>query len=213
METPSINANLDRQCYCDRLGIGADPHHVATCPARPLHIPCPIPPSVTFHVTLGECACGEAEVLAECDLGCPARPISVSCSILGKTWEESYPVTFEHGDGGGPDAAIPGLVASRWALVKALVLGKPQPDVMEMVGRWHISDLFKQRDAVFAALCKMAQAEDAALVAQQAVDEAFPFQRFCLSPTADHRREPHPSRERLRAYVSHLIEQVGVLGT
>jgi hypothetical protein len=41
------------------------------------------------------------------------------------------------------------------------------------------------------------------------VDEAFPFGRYRKSE-ADHRTFP-PSRERLAAFLEHLIEQVGAL--
>lgn len=33
---------LSPGCYCERLGIDADPHHVPNCPARPIHVTCSI---------------------------------------------------------------------------------------------------------------------------------------------------------------------------
>jgi hypothetical protein len=144
--------------------------------------------------------------------------VKVSCSISGKTWEESevfdcavrvkFPSPYE-----ASLASATAACRARWALVKALVLGNTftltarfPSDAVDTIHRLHM-----QRDAVYVALCKMARAEEAALVAQQDVDEAFPFQRFYLSPAADHRRSPRPSWERFRAFVDYLVEQVSVL--
>jgi hypothetical protein len=66
------------------------------CPGKPILIPCPIPPRVEFKVVLGECIDAGRRPVSPIPracapdgrghhVRCPARPISVSCSISGKT--------------------------------------------------------------------------------------------------------------------------------
>jgi hypothetical protein len=38
----TLTVVLSPGCYCERLGIGADPHHVPNCPARPIRVSCSI---------------------------------------------------------------------------------------------------------------------------------------------------------------------------
>lgn len=185
-------------------------HGAAGCPAAPVLIPCPIPRSVTFSVALGECvgesgACRVRPGEPHHSLSaCPARPIRVSCSISGKTWEESAVVDADFADGRSGSPAL-ALCDDRWALVKALVLGMYPTCGNEEVPR----TLVKQRDAVFAALADMVRAEQDARNAQQRVDDAFPFARYRRNDP-DHRSE-RPSIGRLAAYVEYLIEQIGTL--
>lgn len=228
--TPSINVNLTpcnhwkMMPHATRDGSLAS--HNPEC--TPRLILCPLEPfrSVTFSVVLGECRNPCLSVAHYPDWqhasNCAARPLRVSCSISGKTWEESevedvephYSEPAQRNDAWkamllsvGADTPHLRAARHRWALVKALVLGHAQPDVMELVGRWNIADAYTQRDAVYAALTDMARHEEAALVAQKNADDAFPFDRYRKSD-ADHRRFA-PSRERLAAFVAYVVEQVG----
>lgn len=211
METPTINVNI-AVCHC-----GPDPH--CTHHNKPLHLPCPIPRSVTF-VVLGKCACATTPgpMLLPRTVGlveeahgrdCPARPVKVSCSISGATWEESHISAWETEDGIGLNTTEEARAADeRWALVKALVL--EQDEEWRKDPRSEGWNLQPQRDAVYAALADMARAEEAALKAQKMADDAFSSARYAKVGDSDHRAAP-PSVNRLRRYVEHLIEQVGVL--
>lgn len=225
---PTININL-KPCECaNHKSFGL--RHWEHCPGTPIHVPCPIPRSVTFAVRLGECECGAARLrthskgsvlgpLLPCSAACPARPIRVYCGISGKTWEESEVKDVEV----RPRETLvmvstydmPLILAAcrdRWALVKALVTG--QWPTVSAIGTLSaaIPALQAQRDAVFAAICEMARAEETAWKAQLVIVGAVPTLRPAPGmhhPTGDENR---PSASWLAAYVGRLIEQVGVLG-
>lgn len=215
--TASINVNLKR-CDCSRPTDGFQRVHLPTCASTPVLIPCPIRRSVTFGVRIGECAV-DGHHLGGCyritnthgqksDVihitGCPAKPIRVSCSISGKTWEESEVFDMES-PSGHPD--ILRLCYERWALVKALVTGQ-RHDLTIRFKTW--CDLVDQRDAVFSALADMARAEVAALEAQARVMGAAGWKGIHFADP-QHHDDKRPSASFLARYVERLIEQVGVL--
>lgn len=225
MNTPTLNVNL-APCRCglaDRAPTYPPTPHQDHCPAKPIPIPCHIPRSVTFTVVLGECACfkrnyvdSDSARLGHSD-GCPARPIRVACSIGGKTWEDSHVEDCEASNGGWAcictgagrgehSAPCHGMAASeRWALVKALVLGRHDVDSTDedILRAW--DRLFAQRDAVYAALADMARAEQMIQRSEQECAKHLPR-------TSVDRIGPSPAGSWLAAYVERLIEQVGVLG-
>lgn len=205
-------SDIDEQW--SQLISGEGARHHESCPkSAPVLIACPIPRSVTFTVRLGECSC-RASMLAGAKVQhrdyCPARPIRVSCSISGKTWEESEVMDVD----GPVEQTIPipyvtRLCRERWALVKALVLGLPRTfDTAQWTPT--VSPFFEQRDAVYAALSDMALAEDAAFKAQDHIHSAI-HDPLPLEPYHNELPEDRPSARMLERYVAHLIEQVGVL--
>lgn len=237
MSTVNVNLTL-----CDCTGNDWKPRplgstHADDCSGVPLLIPCPIPPSVTFQVALGEClkACtantsGRGWVLGPRSdtshfapghvYGCPGRPVRVSCSISGRTWEASEVMPYIERPGSAvvtwgskaEQALALGLCRSRWSLVKALVLGMPHHSFIDLMTGPMALDLLAERDAVFAALAKMARAEEAAAASQRAVIDSFPAVRL-RSPTHLEPLHERPSADLLESYVEHLIEQVGNLNT
>lgn len=208
-----INVNLE-QCPCQsepNPKLRCEPEE---CAAKPALIPCPLPRTVEFRVALGECKCttGGLDGLPH-DSDCPARPISVACTIGCETWEGSEVVDAERADGPGqPNFSEPdhmravALCSDRWALVKTLTTGE----------EWDVKratlPLFRQRDAVFAALCDMAQADDDTAKASAAVGALLGPDTW---PWGDRTRETAgmeaPSARALAAYVKHLIASVGSL--
>lgn len=207
--TPTINVNLkpcDSGCQTQRPGSKCYAH----CAAAPVLIPCPLPRSVNFEVRLGGCYLAGSPLKCTLDaeehrVGCPARPVKISCSIAGETWEGSKPITFTMPDDSEAPTAVADACRERWALVRALVLGQsPAP----IVGLANVT-LLSQRDEVFAALCDMARAEEASWRAACAM---LPVVKFTSSDMQVH--DPSgdaPSRHWLMAYVEHLIDQVGDL--
>lgn len=100
---------------------------------------------------------------------------------------------------------------SRWALVKALVLGhtytlaaRSHPDVVDVIHRLHM-----QRDAVYTALHKIAMAEEALSGNANAVLKMC--ERKERRPNRDD-DDASPCANLFRVYLGHLIEQVGLLG-
>jgi hypothetical protein len=212
----------------------------AICAAAPLLIPLPIDNwrSVTFTVALGACPThphdtGPCEPMPSEPHRCvygehPLRTIKVSCSISGKTWEESEvsEASVVEMDSIGrildaQDNGVTGLAASlvaacraRWALVKALVLGQVAVMGDEATAR-EVVRVTHQRNAVYAALAKMARCEREYWDAAKAVYVAFPQAHVSsdmqvVDPGDDD--GDAPSARWLAAYVEHLIEQIGVLG-
>jgi hypothetical protein len=194
----TINVNL---AYNPR-----DPHN----DEAQILIPCPIRRSVTFSVALGDCYLSGSSL--KCSLGdgahrigCPARPVRVSCSISGKTWEESSISFVERADGeciGPMFDRVDTICRARWALVKALVLGQTYtlaarfpPAAVDVIHRLHI-----QRDAVFAALTDMARGQAIYATGNERLPEVCR-----LFYRGD------PTSEALERYVEYLIEQVGIL--
>lgn len=223
MNTPTINLNL-AACGCglaDRAPTYPPTPHQDHCPAKHVELPCPIPRSVTFQVVLGECVCGghigrgPPAIIDRRSAACPARPISVTCSISGETWARSEVATdtderptLTH------DQRFLAAHAcnSRWALVKALVMGQMfSPENPKHAPERHAAlvRLVAQRDALYAALCKMARHETGLWEGLQEAFEAFPASRELRSRT----REPleAPSAIVLMGYVKRLVEQVGNL--
>lgn len=202
----SINVNLTK-CTCNHPSVKPD-MHFAECPSRPVLIPCRIPRSVTFTVTLGMCDYPrDACRFGHLD-GCRARPIRVACSIGGKTWEESHINDCEvAGEGIGLNTTAEHLIAQeRWALVKALVLRNENAAQLNT----HGLALSKQRDAVFAALADMARMERAYYDAAQAIHKALPG-IYVSSDMQACDPDEAPSARWLSSYVEGLIEQVGVV--
>jgi hypothetical protein len=196
---------------------------------RPVLIPLPLEPfrSVTVSVALGECpswcrlAVNRNEPGGQHSVSCPARPVRVSCSISGKTWEESEVMTDTD--------ARPAMTHeqrflaahachARWALVKALVLNHPVP------ANSHAElALWEQRDAVYAALADMARAEQVHFNASTTLFSALKacdIEHEHVTGPASYAMGWHDpsddaaavnSRAGLAAYVEMLIEQVGTL--
>lgn len=215
---PTLNVNL-KPCTCfRRLADQRPDDHTFPCGAGAVLIPCPIPRSVTFEVRLGQCACnaglrGFRGQLAPHTASCPARPIRVTCSISGKTWEGSDVSECEvHHDGRETSPAdMTRACRERWALVKALVLGV-HPDFERGNYTGPTLPMFRQRDEVYAALADMARAEEAAQQAQVRAMTAFPWAKMKRDWDGDHIRNRRPSEDMLERYVEHLVEQVGILG-
>jgi len=214
MTTPRINVN-PKPCNCGHAAWLAGHHngmvkHSDTCSSATLLLRCPLPRSVTFMVRLGECKQVRCIGSARRDghahaLDCPAHPVAVSCSISGKTWEESAVIEVD-GDYASGAAFLTAQRAcvERWALVKALVLGHGD-------AQWKTEAtvrLVEQRDAVYAALADMARAEEAALAAQRLIATHFLQTRERVHMSNP---EERPSAGYLQAFVERLIEQVGAL--
>lgn len=186
--------------------------------ANPVLIPCQLPRTVEFKVALGECRCREEEEPDEVGgrkttepghfSNCPARPISVTCTIDGDTWEES----FVDGADFQPMEGARRLIDAcddRWALVKALVLGKMPRLTGTEATDLPVIALIEQRDAVFAALCDMARAENGARTAHHAMVKALDVAGAAYSGAAPVYNDV--AARGLAAYVAHLLEQVGAL--
>jgi hypothetical protein len=171
--------------------------------------------SVALMVRLGECSGRCTGMLWQSPpihgAACPARPIRVSCSIFGKTWEESEVADVEKQ---GPINAyqLPtelertlALAASRgrWALVKALVLGHSELSAL-LTGPTACA-MLAQRDAVFAALCEMVRAEEAHAAAWSDALKAMGV-TYGMDPE-------RKSAWVLSDYMKHLVDQVGALDT
>jgi hypothetical protein len=183
-------------------------------------VPCPIPRSVTFSVAPGSCTTG-------CDFGgtrsmhyphCPARPVKVSCSISGKTWEESEVDEQEYLNT-RPLATddlnrLYAACRDRWALVKALVTGFVGDFGALCPGSAAVVSLRNQRDAVFAALAAMARAERAAHAAFLALPMDIRKSSILAKAMGHVATDPLaarlPSVTLLEHYVEHLIERVGI---
>lgn len=230
--TPTLNVNL-RPCTCPVGWPSGGDHWPGAgqpkCDAQPVLISCPLPRTVEMTVRLGECDCGavdankrsarEASLFGmACLPGCPARPIRVTCSIGGETWEGSevsevdWQTRNERGDWNPSPMshrerdAVFGVCRDLWGAVKGLVLGQRAfmtSDVVRALGA--------QRNTEFAALTKLVQAEQAAIAAQAECDAAFPIDNYVKVPAPDHRSEPRPSTVRLAAFAAHLIASVGTL--
>jgi hypothetical protein len=210
---PTINVNLDT---CARFEHCEDGYHDPVCPkSKPVLIPCPIPRTVEFQVTLGECTvCPPNREGVGHFASCAAYPVKVVCSIYGKTWAESEVNDMEchRGTHDAHVCATEGLdvlqvARARWALVKALVLG--HTDLSALLTGPKALELLAQRNAVFAALAGMARAEEAAYTAQAHLAEHLgaTVERFHARTS-----EMRPSAAWSCLYVESLIEQVGILG-
>lgn len=215
MTTPSININLT-QCKSPAHG---HPFHGAYCFANPILIPCPIPRSVTLEIQLEH----EPAVCSACDGSgegqydgtrcrlCRGRgtevrreddinSIRVSCSISGKTWEESWVSDVEVRGIPGRAVQFIGPCGERWGFIKSLMLGHSLTDCPEP-----IHNMRAQRDAVFSALADMARAEETIETAQQSFFGALHGHGKTIVRIA------RPSHSLMETYVEHLIEQVGML--
>jgi hypothetical protein len=209
---PTINVSLKP---CNHAAKGS-PLHAPYCDSAPILIPCPIQRSVTFEVVLGSSDPIEYTSGGEREQWCShqGHRVKVSCSISGKTWEESEVSDSEcarttHDDHVCAKEGLDVLQVcrDRWALVKALVLGKPQEG---LGGALIIApmDLFARRDAVFSALAEMARAEEASKKALSAVISALPEARR-WAPTSSF--TANTAERMLERYVERLIEQVGAM--
>jgi len=219
---PTVNVN-PKPCspLCEDLEDPSGPYrvHASNCRAAPVLIPCPLPPPVSFEVVLGECDC-PAKALPGASVPhrdyCPARPVKVSCSISGKTWEES---AVGEGYTDTPSGSLASLgreldaCRERWALVKALVLvlGKTMSlHWSEMASPGQLSELawglFAQRDTVYTALVDVVQHEDGLF--QRGNDALRAINGHSIMRPAPDARE---SALTLGIYVERLIQQVGAL--
>lgn len=239
---PTINVNLTK-CDCsagllnaarrcgnpapvDPLTCGVD------CNGVPLIIPCSIPRTVEFTVTLPQRCPTHPHDGGTCEplRGEPARcvygehsmptPVTVSCSIRGETWEESDPKDIHHADGGYlVDAQTQQIIRERWALVKALLL-----DTAPAEHPLSTATMLAQRTEVFLALAAMARVEVAdfktSVALFQALKRADPEgSSFGDHPAAyamgwkDPADEDAPlnSHAGLAAYVEILLEQTKAL--
>lgn len=218
ISTPTINVNRYR-CVHERRN------------PDPVPVPCPIPRTTVFWVRLAECTCGGRTLRTGARLPagthaetCPARPVCVTCTIVGNTWPDSEVGDVEvH-----PREALalvstydmPRILAAcraRWALVKALLLGGAMLGSAE---RHDHATLFAQRDAVFAALCRMAQAEEAHRKASEnlftALRNVDPQGKSVTSAGSyalgwQDAGEEDNAAAGLRSYINILLEQVEVL--
>jgi hypothetical protein len=229
----AVNVNL-KPCNCEPMRLGHEKkgrietvvtHHDG-CATSPVLIPCPIPRSVTFEVVLGECRCAgpcsEAFWMntkhtynGQHWSNCPARPVRVTCSVSGKTWEESEVSDAERDDRAleslpprVEDSTLLAASRERWALVKALVTGHGT-SLVPFLTRAQAHALQAHRNTVFAALADVARVEDAAARRQECLNKllrrrpAFVHHgRAVLAASA-------PSASGLAQYVADLIEQVG----
>jgi hypothetical protein len=187
MDTPTINVNLAK-CAC---GCPVFPNtHTADCPGKPVDIPLPLDAvrSVTFTVRLGECS-----TLALCEVRggllqnhapqCPAHPIRVTCSISGKTWEESEVMETKYtpvddvprGADSWAPLRIADICRDRWALVKAL-------------------------------LAEQARLEESLLGAVARTVAVLKSTKFTMTRVSDSER---PSTKALGIFVRDIIQQVG----
>lgn len=219
-DVPTINVNLSTQRCAPWCLYGFRGEHTARCPAGPVPIPLSLEPfrSVVFEVRLGECdkACEQYDGDMRPDdghwTGCRARPIRVACEIGGKTWEESHVMPDSEADGQMATYAQHEACRERWALAKALVLGKSISVSMEFM-KAHGTEIItmrKQRDSVYAVLAEMARAEQTVYDAQERAAKAFDA---AFMPDNFMRFEPwsRASASILERYVERLIEQVAVL--
>jgi hypothetical protein len=222
--TPTINVNLN-PCTCKAAtpyGNAATGTCTGSCPGAAVLIPLSLQffRSITFEVALGECSetCRQYMPNGQHTANCPGRPVRVSCSISGKTWEESEPFDFGDADGHRfvTDTGVE-RVRERWALVKALVLGAKWgtcPRDVDEIAKRHlnlVATLFNQRDALYAELTDLALDEQSAFGSQERAVKAMGEATFM--PDNFHRAEPiaRASASILARYVERLIEQVGVL--
>lgn len=225
----TINVNLT-PCQCP-VSPKSHRHWAERCAAKPVEIPCPITPTVTLTVRLGECTCTMKPgpmllprtvglIEEEHEGGCPAHPIRVTCTIGGDgTWAgsevtdarvldmDSIGLVLDAQERGVMDLAARLVAAcrARWALVKAMVTGKRYV-LAARPGAEKVAPiyrLFEQRDAIFAALAKAHRAEDTLIEALGDYEEAMRGEPVGIYGL---KRESHGALER---YVKRLIEQVG----
>ena len=141
----------------------------------------------------------------------PARPIRVTCSISGKTWQESEIAQAEvpHGHEFSP-ADVLNTCRERWALVKALLGVNPE---WSKQGKWFSEHgrmaIFTQRDAVYAALADMARAEDVLGTKAVLIEESLPEALAADAVLWLDRPYARPSTWLLERFVSQLIQTVG----
>lgn len=199
----AINVNL-KPCDSARMPGWTCPH--THCAAKPIHTPCPIPPSVTLTVRRVECdrRCLERRDWHEDT--CPAHPITVVCSLRGARWDTSEigEVKVHHAAGQETSPAeLLRIAHERWGFLRSLLLGHSMTDCPEQ-----IQNLRPRRDAMFAALADEARAEDAAFRAQ---GRALSELGDPLPPEPFHRELPEdrPSARMLERYVRQLVSQVG----
>lgn len=207
---PVVNVNLAK-CDTPHLCAANAGEHVSVCAARPILIPCPIPSPVTFQVALGwTCDCHDREASTHLPR-CPRTIVSVSCSISGSTWVKSKVAECDAADNLKDEALWTAIrsVEDLWALVKSLVLGASKvsefPEPFRIVPA--VSEMLIQRDAVYAAIAKLARTE-ATLEADLREVMSAVLGRPGGSLAPEHRDSAHY----LQHWLSRLIEQVGVLG-
>jgi hypothetical protein len=191
--------------------------NVAFGATAPVLIPCPIPPSFTAEVWLGECTCFQRNYVGREVLGhnsdCASRPVKVACSIGGDgTWAGSEVVSVSvivdtYKDRPDNFDAHWAACRARWEIVKALVTGERE-GVIPAPLRFArpVARLFTERDTMFAKLAKIRTYEDGlydalgelpgeiAGYAGRPVDARFDFAARALA-----------------SYVASLIASVGTL--
>lgn len=222
---PTINVNR-KPCNCPQAKRLSGLHDI-DCASVPLLIPCDWPTSFTCEVALGKCSpecvryrCASMRLGSQGHIEqCPARPIRVSCSITSSdgTWagtevtDVDNPHDHEGRWGAGAGDSFRAAIAAcneRWALVKALLLGRD--------GEWENDPRSKgwnfryQRDAVFTKICELTRQEEERIQTKQQLHEAcsdlFPQSGVTISAPGD--RE---SATYLSGYVRCLATYVGNL--
>lgn len=215
----TINVNMT-PCDCPPSD-GPGQRHETACGSGPVSIHCPIPRSVTMTVRFGECTAGcesPGSVRALKERGethhawCPGKPIRVSCSIVGDTWEGSEVTEVEDAHrftniGWTAEEHQRILVAcrARWEIVKAVLLKGQVPNVRGFgpAAAEKVFHLCEQRNTVFAALADMARAESTIIQRMADIDKVHTNRtRQAFRGVA---------ADELTAYVEYLIEQVGAL--
>lgn len=224
MKIPHINVNLKpSRCECPGRFLAVplrEQGHRDDCPAAPVLIPCHIPRSIHLTLSPRECNCITP---GKHWPDCHARPVKIAATIGGATWETSevddaYETDARTGDEvfytTAREEMVKRLARERWALVRALVLGRHcEPMAVHPTSKW--PELSSQRDAVFAALCDMARAERAAhkafLALPMDIRKSSIVGKSCGPVAADPEQTRVSSRLILEHYVDRLVEQVGVL--
>lgn len=226
----AVNVNL-RPCVCPVGWPAADGGHFPRlseamgCDAAPILIPCPIPRSVVFAVTLGECVCPARAIPTGAPHRdyCPGRPTRVVCDIGGKDWASSEVTDVDNPHdpngrwGAGSGDLFRSTIAAcraRWEVVKSVLLKGRVPNITGFgpAATETVFRLCEQHKTVFAALARLVQAEEAIHLGEASLLERIPR---TIAPPLWHTHSVHgevrPSGRWLSAYVDLLIEQVGAL--
>lgn len=222
MTTPTINVNQAQCVETCQAASYPTREHLTHCTARPVFIPCPVPRSFPCTVRLGKCWDSARQAIlpmakASCGLTshheqCPARPVKASCSIGGDgTWAGSEVVDIVTVGPTGKPREVIAVSHERWALVKALMLGKTPRLTGTEATDIPVVALIEKRDAVFSALADLARLEQGVWEAQERAVMALGEPTFL--PDNYQRAEPQQraSTSILARFLERLIAQVGAM--